>query len=216
MKLQSRTVSAKTREKRRDVLTHALRCFTEHGVSGTTIEMIRDASGVSVGSLYHHFGNKERIASALFREGMRDFGEVVKEYLSELVERSPQASLEAGVKVVVYANVDWIAENPDWAQFVFHHREVVSQSGDEDALREDMVAFMQMVKGFIQQLDTRDEVFSDWAFISALISGPTHNYARQWLAGRVRTPLVDYREKLADAGWAAVQSLFRIGTESGS
>ncbi|MGA4603385.1 helix-turn-helix domain-containing protein, partial [Ectopseudomonas hydrolytica] len=31
----------------------------------TTIEMIRDRSGASIGSLYHHFGNKERIIAAL-------------------------------------------------------------------------------------------------------------------------------------------------------
>jgi hypothetical protein len=29
---------------------------------------------------------------------------------------------QADVKALVFANVDWISQQPQWAQYVFHHR----------------------------------------------------------------------------------------------
>src|SRR2546425_484894 len=56
---------------RRDaILSAALGCFVRRGYTATTIEDIRRASGASVGSLYHHFGGKDRIAAALYVDGL--------------------------------------------------------------------------------------------------------------------------------------------------
>ena len=53
------------RSSRKDeILQAALACFATWR-DATTIEMIRDRSGASIGSLYHHFGNKERIHGEL-------------------------------------------------------------------------------------------------------------------------------------------------------
>ena len=56
--------------RKQEILQAALACFTEFGVEATTIEMIRDRSGASIGSLYHHFGNRERIIAVLYLEGI--------------------------------------------------------------------------------------------------------------------------------------------------
>ena len=51
-----------TKQSRKDsILTAALACITDVGADATTIEMIRERSGASIGSLYHHFGNKDCI-----------------------------------------------------------------------------------------------------------------------------------------------------------
>ena len=52
--------------RRRDVLQAALKCFSERGAEATSIEMIRDLSGASVGSIYHHFGGKNELFLAIF------------------------------------------------------------------------------------------------------------------------------------------------------
>lgn len=190
----------KTRETKRKILQGALQCFTEHGVEGATIEMIRARTGVSVGSLYHHFGNKDAIAAAVFMAGMHDFGRRARRYLSEA------DGAEAGIKAVVYANVDWICDNPDWARYVFHHRASVSQAGQDNALGEasgSLLATMQ--DHFAAALSSG--ALRAWPsdLVSALVSGPTHYYARQWLAGRMTRPLSDYREALAEAAWAVMR-----------
>lgn len=53
---------ATTPARRATILKAALGCFIGQGVEATTIDDIRRASGSSIGSLYHHFGNKEGIA----------------------------------------------------------------------------------------------------------------------------------------------------------
>jgi AcrR family transcriptional regulator len=201
---------AKTEAKKRQILLVALQCFTEQGIAGTTIEMIREASGMSVGSLYHHFGNKDKIAAAVFIQGMREFGDLLREYLVD-IESQPELmaieKAELGVRAIVYANVDWIATNPDWARFVFHHRSIVATAGAETKLTGDMQNFYKQLivwfKPYIGQGVFRSIPIE---LLSSLISGPSHDYARHWLAGRYKTPLASHREEFAVAAWNAVKA----------
>ena len=62
---------ATTPARRASILKAALDCFIGQGVEATTIDDIRRASGSSIGSLYHHFGNKEGIAAGLFIDGIQ-------------------------------------------------------------------------------------------------------------------------------------------------
>jgi len=51
--------------RRTDILTQALRLFRTKGYAATEMEDIRLACGISRGGLYHHFGGKAAILSAL-------------------------------------------------------------------------------------------------------------------------------------------------------
>lgn len=202
---------AKTEAKKRQILVTALQCFTQHGVAGTTIDMIREASGMSVGSLYHHFGNKDKIAAAVFIQGMREFAELLQRYLAQADSQNnlaPESNAEYGVKAIVYANVDWISENPDWARFVFHHRSIVTKASGGNKLASDMQLFFQQLitwfKPYAQQGILRSVSIE---LLSSLISGPCHDYARHWLTGRYSTPLAEHREEFANAAWNAVRAL---------
>jgi AcrR family transcriptional regulator len=44
----------------------ATRLFAERGFEGTSIDAVLDEAGVSRGSLYHHFANKEALFDAVF------------------------------------------------------------------------------------------------------------------------------------------------------
>ncbi len=195
---------SKTAEKKRRILTVALEYFTRYGVDGTTIDMIREASSMSVGSLYHHFGNKDKIAAALFIQGMREFGDTARQYMKDL---PAQARAEDGIKALVYANVDWICENPDWARFLFHHRSTVKSEDSENKLKDDMKLFYQDVTAFFLPRTQQGQLKPvPMELFSSLITGATHQYARQWLAGRSQKPLSNYREILAESAWVSVQA----------
>jgi AcrR family transcriptional regulator len=206
---------AKTSEKKRQILLVALQCFTEQGVAGTTIDMIREASGMSVGSLYHHFGNKDKIAAAVFIQGMREFGSLLRGYLAAVEaeavgeeKEEVNRKVELGVKAVVYANVDWIADNPVWARFVFQHRSIVAAAGGEVKLSGDMQRFYQQLTSWFKPYAKQNMLKPlPIELLSSLISGPCHDYARHWLAGRYETPLSEYREQFADAAWNAVKAV---------
>ena len=51
---------------RAGLLTGAARAFAEHGLSGSTMQSVAAAAGVSKATLYNHFRAKDDIARALF------------------------------------------------------------------------------------------------------------------------------------------------------
>ena len=110
------------RSRKDEILQAALACFTDFGVDATTIEMIRDRSGASIGSLYHHFGNKERIIGALYLAGTAEYAALLAEGFAQV------DSAEACVKLLVTSYVDWVVANPDWARFILHSRGRVEAS----------------------------------------------------------------------------------------
>lgn len=50
------------------ILETALRLFSRNGFFNTSVQDIRKAADISIGSIYHHFSSKEAIAKAIFQE----------------------------------------------------------------------------------------------------------------------------------------------------
>jgi AcrR family transcriptional regulator len=82
------------RATRAHVIEVATRLFAEHGYDGTSIEAVQVASGVSRGSLYHHFPGKE----ALFLAVLEDVGTRIGQEGADLARDAPDpvAVLRAG------------------------------------------------------------------------------------------------------------------------
>lgn len=193
-------MTAIKKSRKQEILDAALACFTEHGVEASTIEMIRDRSQASVGSMYHHFGNKESIAGALYASALEEH----RDHQQSLLARAQNP--EEGVKALVYAYVDWISANPDKARFVLYSRGVLAKSEMAGELKSRTKTHIAEVRrwfepylesGRLKQLPA--ECFS------SLIIGPAHDYARLWLSGRARSDIKAYREVFAEAAWNSVK-----------
>lgn len=192
------TSPKKTRKQ--EIIEAALQCFTEHGVEATTIEMIRERSGASVGSLYHHFGNKESIAAAIFNDAMEEHAERQQALLAQA------STVEAGVKALAYAYIDWIADNPERAHFALYSRGYLAKgeaaatmnAGKRKRLSSVLAWFRpHIASGGLKKLPIE--------CYASLITGPAHDYARLWLSGRAKTNIKAYREIFAEAAWNAVK-----------
>ena len=61
----ARTQASRSEASTAKVLEAALRLFANRGFRATSIREIAEASGMSVGNLYHHFGGKEAIFQRL-------------------------------------------------------------------------------------------------------------------------------------------------------
>ncbi|PTQ87983.1 TetR/AcrR family transcriptional regulator [Agitococcus lubricus] len=183
------------------ILAAALACFDKYGIEGTTIEMIRQESNASVGSIYHHFGGKDEIAAALFIEGMRQFAQLLRERVNAA------QTAEQGIKAIVYANVEWITDNPAWASYCFHHRGAVKHGKAAETFSAENKVFYQFIETWFRPhvLAGSIKLFAP-PLMSALIIGATHDYARHWLAGRTKTTLEAYKEILADAAWQSIKN----------
>jgi AcrR family transcriptional regulator len=73
-------VGAKTTEGTRTrLLTTALKLFAEHGVEGTSLQMIADALGVTKAAVYYHFKAKDEITEAVAEPALRELEVIVEE-----------------------------------------------------------------------------------------------------------------------------------------
>ncbi|UXJ54928.1 TetR/AcrR family transcriptional regulator [Pseudomonas citronellolis] len=184
-----------------DILQAALACFSESGVDATTIEMIRDRSGASIGSLYHHFGNRERIIGALYLEGIGQYAALLDAGLREGM------GAEATVKLFVTCYIDWVVAHPDWARFILHNRGRVEAGEMGEQLRE---ANRQQGRRIAELLAVHRQAgaFREMPFelFNSVVIGPTHDYVRNWLAGRTRVELADCRDLLAEIAWESVRA----------
>ncbi len=188
------------KNRKQEILDAALACFTEHGVEATTIEMIRERSQASVGSMYHHFGNKESIAASLYVEALTEH----HEYQQSLLEKARSA--EDGVKAIAYAYIDWISANPEKARFVLYNRSVLAKTDRAAELKESTRKHFAEVIAWFQPHVERGELKKVPPEIYAsLIIGPSHDYARLWLSGRAKTDIKAYREIFAEAAWNSVR-----------
>lgn len=187
--------------RKQEILQAALACFTEHGVDATTIEMIRERAGASIGSLYHHFGNRERIIAALYLEGIGQYAALLEAGQLDALDA------EACVRLFVTGYTDWVAANPDWARFLLHNRGRV-EAGEQGELLRD---YNQAHGGSIAAILRRHReagalrALPGEVFVAVVI-GPAQDLARSWLAGRSKRPLSEYRELLAQIAWDSVRA----------
>src|SRR5436309_11680024 len=100
-----------TGARRRAILQAALTSFSTKGFTETTMEDIRQLSGASTGSIYHHFETKEMLALALYLEGRSDLNTVL---LVSITAKHPYE----GIKDLVRAYLDWFEHHPDLGQYI--------------------------------------------------------------------------------------------------
>lgn len=186
-------------ERRQVILSAALQCFNEHGVEATSISTICACAGASVGSVYHHFGSKEGMARALLVEGLRSNVQHLEQNLSRL------HGARSGVRTVITSLIDWIVTHPDWARFIYTNLGASSAS-HEPELRAVNSHYTRVIADYfaphLKAGALRKLPRECWA---PLMLGPTHDYARRWLNGQVKTPIAEYAKVFADAAWATVQ-----------
>jgi AcrR family transcriptional regulator len=185
--------------RRAEILDAALRCFLEHGVAGATIEQIRDRSGASVGSIYHHFGGKDGLAGALYTAALGDYQH---RFLAAL-ESNPAAP--DGVPAVVATHLHWcLREQPDRARYLlFHAGSARPAAGAE--LTELNREFFRAVLGWwrprVRTGELRDLPVD---LINALWLGPAQEYCRLHLSGQ-SVSANEHETVLADAAWRALR-----------
>lgn len=187
--------------RRQAILDAALEAFVTQGYEATTIEHVRARSGASVGSIYHHFGGKEGLAAALYVEGLADYQQG---YLRQL---RLNREAEAGVRAVVRHHLRWVARNRELARFLDTRREaevvVATDARVRELNRGTFAATDEWLRPHVAAGRVR-EVPRDLLY--AVLIGPSQEFARHWLAGRVKTSIKTAERALGDAAWAALDA----------
>jgi AcrR family transcriptional regulator len=188
-----------TQARKGSIIRSALRCFCEIGFSATTMEDIRQCSGASTGSIYHHFKGKDQLAAEVYMEGIR-------EYQAGLVEvfRSDSDARE-GLRRLVEHHLRWVEENVEWSRFLFQKRFSAFLASTEEALsamNRDLAESASAWFGRHIRAGELRKMPTD--IIIALILGPCMEHTRQFLEVLKATRRDRAERELADAIWRAL------------
>jgi AcrR family transcriptional regulator len=183
------------RDRKQEILDAALRGFAEKGLAGTTVEEVRERSGASVGSIYHHFGDKEGIAAALYVAALSDYQDGL------LAALAAGDDAERTVKQLVRHHLRWVAADRDRARFLLSGRPPRAAGEIAELNRGAFRATSTWLDDQVAAGCIRPIPFP--LFYSVLI-GPAQEFCRHWLEGRVHISMRTAERELAAAAWRSL------------
>lgn len=197
--LQTTPPDSATRQR---VLDAAAAICAASGASSLSIAGLTESSGVSNGSIYHHFGSREGVIASLVLDA---FSSYQAGLLSVLAEHPDDA--QAGIEAMVRYHLNWMEAHPDLARLLVDQRDHVAEGPEGGRLRDQNRQFFAEVKAW---LDGRaaagqiEEVSIDLAH--ALVFAPAQEISRHWLSGRLKQKPGRHADRLAEAAWAAISA----------
>lgn len=185
---------------RERVLQAALELFVEQGYFNTNVPDISKRSRCSVGSIYHHFLNKEDIATQIYRDGMGHFRKALADALNV------DDSLELSIQNLVVAFLTFAQTNYLLSRYLWLARHSEFLSGR--ILQPTVVGFDELGRkltkvikkgirlGEIPRLPAH--------IIWTIVFGIPVSYIRDWLDGYATEQPSDVANTLSRASWAAL------------
>lgn len=107
MQLCKATFDKIPKEKRDRILNVAIKEFADNGFENTSIQQIAKKAGISVGSIYKYFENKETMFSMVVHEGMSS----LEELLMSLADSSEDILIKA--ETIIRALLKYSRKNPE-------------------------------------------------------------------------------------------------------
>ncbi|MEA2002534.1 MAG: TetR/AcrR family transcriptional regulator [Actinomycetota bacterium] len=174
------TVATSTSQLPSAILAAALHAFTESGYDTASIEEICLGSGSSVGSFYHHFGSKEGVAAALYKEGIRSY------QAGLLAVLDTPAKPQETVTQLVRHHFTWISDNTELARYLLQMGAAPATVAAHSSVRKQNRELLDAVRSWAQpHVESRALRFSEPAQLLAQLLGPSYFFTRAWLAGGV-------------------------------
>jgi len=187
------------RDGRTRIIEGALRRFSQDGVSATTLASLRQESGVSVGSFYHHFASKEHVFGVLYVDILRMYYEA---FLNELLRHEDARS---GITAIVAMHMKWCGEHPERARVFISERPPRRHEPGGTEVAEARRAFLRKVSDWWRphmQAGVLREINPTLCYVLWL--GPANEMCRLWFAG-AHQPTEEEIKDLGVAAWYALR-----------
>ena len=181
-------VQARSRTTRDRVLEAATDLVIEAGHQNVSMKELVERSGVSNGSIFHHFGSKDGVVEAIFVRERKDYlGHVAARILAH--EGDPCDAMGEGAKAAIdhqardpqrhfrlisqFSHSEWLSRNSGlWAELAVEIEKPVM-----------VWAMPHLAEGRLPMLPP--------ATIQSLMLGPAELVCHQWRAGRIGGKLED-------------------------
>ena len=183
------------------ILEASLTLFVEKGYFNTNIPDISKLSSCSVGSIYHHFVNKEEIAKELYQKGIDQFREALADEFEDTLD------LKTILRNMVITFLTFAETHATLSRYLWlsRHEEFLTDKISKPT----MVGFdnlgrklTKLIKNGIRSgeiPDIKAEIF--WC----IVFGIPQSYIRDWLEGYAIKLPHTVAPQLANACWAGLQ-----------
>jgi len=175
-------------DRRQPLLDAALSLVSEGGLDAVTIAALTERSGMSNGSIYHHFGSRAGVFAQLYADS---YARCVAAMLPALDARPAPAA----VRDLTLRYLDWVTANPSRARFLYaapDHADPVAKQAE----------FAPVLAWFSERMAAGElRSIPPWA-LEPVAMGPAHESVRRFLLGVF--DLTAARELIADAVWSVL------------
>lgn len=174
--------------------------FARYGFAGTNIQDICAATGLSVGTLYHHFGSKEELLATTYLT-------VLNRYQAgalPLLDGSAPAS--EVVKSTVAYHLRWLLDHPTESRFLLQFLGADQHIEAAPAeLIEENERFLARVNDWLEGAMASGEMRAmSFRSVVALLIGPVHQWVRLWVMEQEPVDFDQVAGVLSDGAWAAL------------
>lgn len=201
--------------------------LTKYGLQGTTTRHIADVAGISVGTLYQYFADKDAVYVAMRRHVVGDLERFLRTLTPELVRKS----IPDAISILLYGFRDWVQKND--GRYLVYARNAVQLGLDHEMDRLEQ-ALMDVVVQYLMQNPTFTRIENIPGMMYVLINGGVFAMIRflstpepritfeqfvdavaSLIGGERRLPGKDRRGRYetADAGSARAASASRVRTK---
>jgi AcrR family transcriptional regulator len=181
------------------VLKAALGIYAANGPTGLTMTAVIAETGVSSGSLYHHFGSMDGLNAALYSRCMANLLDTLLDALE--IADAPQK----GVTALVAAYLRFVQQNRTQAMFIhasayadFLPAHAQRIAADKESRMRRMAEWLRPHVAAGRVVDLPD------ALLEMLVIGPVAETSRRWLAGAPGIDLDEAARLLPDRIWRSV------------
>jgi len=182
------------------ILQASLELFVDQGYFNTNVPDISKKSKCSVGSIYHHFLNKEEIASSLYISGISQFRSALDASISE------KKDLEHNIKKLVGTFLEFSEDNILLSQYLWlarHNEFLTGKIGHPTTVGFDSLGrkLTKSIKDGIRKKSI-PPVRAD--IMWSILFGIPLSYVRDWLDGYSTRSPKEVAPILANACWEAL------------
>ncbi|MEN8133845.1 MAG: TetR/AcrR family transcriptional regulator [Pseudomonadota bacterium] len=192
----SETAIKSSRNIREETLEAAIHLFTTEGYFNTSVPDIVRESGVSTGSIYHHFGDKEGIAKALFEMLVERMENVFND-----IERQHDTA-QARCRAVIELLFRVTEEEPEVMTYMLFvkHKEFMPGMAPICSSK----PFRQMREMIVNGINTGEVRPMDDMVAAASVFGGALRMISLRLDGVLDRPLEEYLDEIWSSAWRSV------------
>ncbi|MGS2646225.1 TetR family transcriptional regulator [Streptosporangium sp. LJ11] len=202
-------------ETRERLLAAALDLYEREGADGFTMTAVTGASGVSVGSLYHHFGSFDGLAAALYARCLSGLLDAVIAALGAVPPGEGAGSCEdaearaaAGIEAVVTGYLGFTREHRAAAHFVHASAYAAFLPAHAALVAREKEPRLAGILGWLRPYAEAGLVVElPDALTEMLVVGPVAETARRWLAGAPGIDLDEACRLLPERIWRSLRAV---------